>query len=51
MKVCFVIPNYGPNMVSDPCCYPLGAMHASSFMQVLGHEVKVLNFNLFDYDL
>lgn len=51
MKACLVLPNYGPNMMNDPCCYPLGFMYVSSFLKVLGYKVKVLNFNLFDYDL
>jgi radical SAM superfamily enzyme YgiQ (UPF0313 family) len=51
MNVCLVLPDYGKNMINDPCCYPLGFMYVSSFLKALGHKVKVLNFNLFDYDL
>jgi radical SAM superfamily enzyme YgiQ (UPF0313 family) len=38
-------------MINDPCCYPLGFMYVSSFLKATGHKVKVLNFNLFDYDI
>jgi radical SAM superfamily enzyme YgiQ (UPF0313 family) len=51
MNICLVLPNYGKNMINDPCCFPLGFMYVSSWVKQAGHEVKVLNYNLFDYDL
>lgn len=50
MKICLVCHKYAVPL-EDPCCYPLGAMYASSMLKYLGHEVKVLNYNLWDYDL
>lgn len=50
MKVCLVQHKYSVD-ISDPCCYPLGFMYISSILKSLGHEVKVLNYNLFNYDL
>jgi len=35
----------------DPICYPLGFMYVSAWLKQRGHTVKVLNFNLRDYDL
>jgi radical SAM superfamily enzyme YgiQ (UPF0313 family) len=37
--------------LDDPCCYPLGFMYVSAMLKKMGHRVKVLNYNLFDYDL
>jgi radical SAM superfamily enzyme YgiQ (UPF0313 family) len=51
MKICLVLPDYGENTLNDFCCYPLGFMHVASYVRFVGAEVKVLNFNLFDYDL
>lgn len=50
MNITFIIHKYGIP-IDDPCCYPLGAMYVSSTLKSLGHDVKVLNYNLFDYDL
>ena len=44
------LPKYGVPL-DDPCCYPLGFMYVSSILKAFGNEVKVLNYNLFDYDL
>ena len=49
-SICLILPKYAVS-ISDPCCYPLGFMHVSSHLKALGHEVKVLNFNLWSYDL
>lgn len=51
MKLAFVVFRYGIPPKGDPCCYPLGAMYISAYAKKLGHIVKVLNFNLHDYDL
>lgn len=51
MNICLVVPEYGPNMVNDPCCYPLGFMYVSSYYKSLGHNVKVLNFNVLNYSI
>jgi radical SAM superfamily enzyme YgiQ (UPF0313 family) len=37
--------------LDDPCCYPLGYMYVSSLLKQQGHNVKILNYNLWDYDL
>lgn len=50
MKITIVSHKYGVPL-SDPCCYPLGLMYISAVLKKLGHEVKVLNENLWDYDL
>ena len=50
MNATLFLPEYGVK-IDDPCCYPLGAMYVTSFLKRLGFKVKVLNFNLFDYDL
>lgn len=49
MNILFVIHKYGVPL-DDPCCYPLGAMYVSSVLKK-NHNVKVLNYNLRDYDL
>ena len=49
MKCCLVCYKYGVPL-DDPCCYPLGFMYVSSVFKRNGHDVKVLNYNLFDYD-
>ena len=49
MKICLVLHKYGIPL-DDPCCYPLGFMYISSALKDMGHEVKVLNYNLHDYD-
>lgn len=50
MNICLVLYKYGVS-IHDPCCYPLGYMYASSYLKSIGHKVKVLNYNLWDYDL
>lgn len=50
MRIIFIIHKYGVPL-DDPCCYPLGAMYISAALKVAGHNVKVLNHNLHDYDL
>lgn len=50
MKVCLILHKYGVPL-EDPCCYPLGFMYVSACLKKLGHSVKVLNYNLWDYDL
>jgi radical SAM superfamily enzyme YgiQ (UPF0313 family) len=37
--------------LNDPCCYPLGFMYVSSLLKERGCNVKVLNYNLWEYDL
>lgn len=49
MKVALVVYKYGVS-ISDPCCYPMGFQYISAGLKKLGHEVKVLNYNLWDYD-
>jgi len=49
MKICLVCHKYDVPL-SDPCCYPLGFMYVSGVLKKQEHEVKVLNYNLFDYD-
>lgn len=49
MKVCLVVYKYGIP-IDDPCVYPLGFMYISAVLKQKGHEVKVLNYNLFDYN-
>lgn len=44
------LPKYGVPL-DDPCCYPLGFMYVSSILKAYSNEVKVLNCNIFDYDL
>jgi radical SAM superfamily enzyme YgiQ (UPF0313 family) len=50
MNVTTVLHKYGVS-VNDPCCYPLGFMQVVSMFKEVGHEVNVLNYNLWDYDL
>jgi anaerobic magnesium-protoporphyrin IX monomethyl ester cyclase len=50
MKVTLVLHKYGVP-INDPCCWPLGYMYISSALKAYGHDVKVLNYNLWDYDL
>jgi len=49
LNICLVCYKYGVPL-DDPCCYPLGFMYVSSILKQDGHNVKVLNYNLFDYD-
>jgi len=49
MKVCLVCYNYSLQ-THEACCYPLGFMYVSAELKRLGHTVKVLNYNLFEYD-
>lgn len=49
MKITLICHKYGVSL-SDPCCYPIGFMYVSAGLKKLGHEVKVLNYNLWDYD-
>ena len=48
MKICVVLHKYN-NSIDDPCCYPLGFMYISSSLKQAGHDVKVLNYNLWKY--
>ena len=50
MKVALVLPKYSVS-VHDPCCFPLGFMMISAVLKQAGHDVKVLNFNLQEYDI
>lgn len=50
MKAALVLPKYEIK-ITDPCCYPLGFMYVSAFLKRMGITVKVLNFNIADYDL
>jgi anaerobic magnesium-protoporphyrin IX monomethyl ester cyclase len=50
MNVVLVCHKYGVS-ISDPCAYPIGFMMISSVLKQQGHTVKVLNYNLWDYDL
>jgi len=50
MKVCLVSHKYQVPL-NDPAIYPIGFMYVSTFFKSLGHDVKVLNYNLWDYDL
>lgn len=49
MNICLVLHKYSVSL-ADPCCYPLGYMYISAVLKQSGHNVKVLNYNLFDYD-
>ena len=49
MKLVLVCHRYGVRL-DDPCCYPLGFMYISSVLKSQGHAVKVLNYNLWEYD-
>lgn len=48
-KICMVVYKY-PLSIDDPCCYPLGFMYVSSHLKARGNKIKVLNYNLWDYD-
>ncbi len=50
MKICIVVHKYAVPL-DDPCCYPMGFLYISAVLKKAGHEVKVLNYNLWDYDL
>jgi len=50
MNICLIVYKYGIPL-DDPCIYPLGFMYVSSYLKRIGHKVKVLNYNLWDYDL
>lgn len=50
MNVVLVLHKYEISL-NDPCCYPLGFMYVSSWFKQQGYTVKILNYNLFDYDL
>lgn len=50
MKVCLILPKYSVS-VHDPCCFPLGFMYISSVLKSLGHDVKVLNLNIAEYNV
>ena len=50
MKSTLYLPKYGV-LLDDPCCYPLGFMYVSGILKESGDEVKVLNENLWNYDL
>lgn len=49
VKLTLVLFKYGVPL-SDPCAFPLGFMYVSAALKRIGHEVKVLNYNLHDYD-
>lgn len=49
MKLCLVCHKYAVPL-DDPCCFPLGFMYVSAMLKRMGHEVKVLNYNLWDFD-
>lgn len=49
MNICLIVYKYGVPL-DDPCIYPLGFMYVSSYLKSIGHNVKVLNYNLWDYD-
>lgn len=50
MNIVLVLHKYNLPL-DDPCCYPLGYMYVSAKYKAEGHRVKVLNYNLWDYDL
>jgi len=50
MRVTLVLYRYNIPM-DDPCVYPLGYMYISAVLKRAGHQVKVLNYNLWEYDL
>lgn len=50
MNICLILHKYGVSL-DDPCVYPIGYMYVASYIKGLGHKVKVLNYNLWDYDL
>ena len=50
MKITIIQPKYSIS-ISDPCCINLGICYVSSFLKLHGNTVKILNYNLWDYDL
>ena len=50
MKIAFVLHKYGID-INDPCFEPLGYLYIASTLKSMGHEVKWLNYNLWDFDL
>lgn len=50
MHVTLVSHKYAVS-ISDPCAYSLGFYYISAVLKQQGHTVKVLNYNLWDYDL
>jgi radical SAM superfamily enzyme YgiQ (UPF0313 family) len=50
MKVTLVSHKYAVS-IHDPCCYPFSTLYLSAVLKQQGHTVKVLNYNLWDYDL
>jgi len=49
MKIALVLHKYGVPL-DDPCSFPLGFMYVSAVLKEQGHTVKVLNYNLWEYD-
>jgi radical SAM superfamily enzyme YgiQ (UPF0313 family) len=49
MKITLVLHKYNVPL-GDPCCYALGYMYVSAEYKHLGYDVKILNYNLYDYD-
>lgn len=50
MKIVLVIHKYGVAL-DDPCYFPTGPAMVSAVLKRNGHDVKVLNENLWDHDL
>jgi anaerobic magnesium-protoporphyrin IX monomethyl ester cyclase len=50
VKIALVLPQYSVSL-HDPCCFPLGFMTISAVLKQAGHNVKILNFNLQEYEL
>lgn len=50
MNIALILPRYSVS-INDPCCFPLGFMSISAVLKQSGHKVKVLNFNLHEYEL
>lgn len=50
MNVTLILPQYSVS-IHDPCFFPLGFAYISATLKQAGHNVKVLNFNLKQYDL
>jgi radical SAM superfamily enzyme YgiQ (UPF0313 family) len=49
MKITIVVYKYNIPL-DDPCCYPMGIMYISARAKHLGHTVKLLNYNLYEYN-
>jgi radical SAM superfamily enzyme YgiQ (UPF0313 family) len=49
VKIVLIIHKYGVPL-ADPCCFPLGFLGISSVLKQAGHDVKILNYNLWEYD-